>query len=204
MNIEDGLAAITQRSDDPKRARILEGAMKVVLTYGFSRTTMDDIAREAKISRPALYLLFKNKTDIYRACCADLLGKSLVEVRRALAEDDSLSGKLTAAIDRGLLSLLDQVARSPHGAEIMDMKTSLAADIVGAWRTEMADLLADAICKEATRVGADLAARGLSAPAMADMLLDGLEGIKTRIADPIERRDAARSLIRVIVLALET
>ena len=39
---------------DPKRARILDGAMKVFLAYGFSRTTMDDIARAADISRPAL------------------------------------------------------------------------------------------------------------------------------------------------------
>ena len=39
--------------------------MKVFLAYGFARTTMDDIARAADMSRPALYLLFKNKTDIY-------------------------------------------------------------------------------------------------------------------------------------------
>ena len=31
--------------DDPKRARILERAMKVFLAYGFARTTMYDIAR---------------------------------------------------------------------------------------------------------------------------------------------------------------
>ncbi|TIX07369.1 MAG: helix-turn-helix transcriptional regulator, partial [Mesorhizobium sp.] len=37
---------------DPKRARILEGAMKVFLAYGFTRTTMDDIARAADMSRP--------------------------------------------------------------------------------------------------------------------------------------------------------
>ena len=30
-------------SADPKRAAILEGAMKVFLAYGFARTTMDDI-----------------------------------------------------------------------------------------------------------------------------------------------------------------
>ena len=41
--------------------------MKVVLAYGYSRTTMDDIARAAEMSRPALYLLFRNKAEIYRA-----------------------------------------------------------------------------------------------------------------------------------------
>ena len=47
--------------------------MKVFLAYGYSRVTMDDIARAAEVSRPALYLLFRNKADIYRAIGAMLL-----------------------------------------------------------------------------------------------------------------------------------
>ena len=70
--------------DDPKRARILERAMKVFLAYGFARTTMDDIARAAEVSRPALYLLFRNKTDIYRAIGAGLLEQSVETARMAL------------------------------------------------------------------------------------------------------------------------
>ena len=50
--------------------------MKVFLTYGYARVTMEDIARAAEISRPALYLLFKNKADIYRAIGAALLEQS--------------------------------------------------------------------------------------------------------------------------------
>ena len=62
----------TQEND--RRARILDGALKVFLAYGFTRATMDDIARASDISRPALYLLFRNKTDIYRA-----IGEALLE-----------------------------------------------------------------------------------------------------------------------------
>ena len=65
-----------QTAPDPKRARILDGAMKVFLAYGYSRVTMDDIARAAEMSRPALYLLFKNKAEIYRAIGAMLLDAS--------------------------------------------------------------------------------------------------------------------------------
>jgi AcrR family transcriptional regulator len=187
---------------DPKRARILESALKVVLAYGFARATMDDVARAANISRPALYLLFKNKADIYRAVCTNLLNQSLGEARKALAQEGTLSERLEAAIEHGLLALLDEIARSPHGPELMDMKTSLAADIIGGWNKEMAGLLAKAICDEAASAGIDLEARGLSALAMATMLLDGLEGMKMRVTDPAGRRVAARRLIRVIVLAL--
>ena len=50
------MTAALQTELDPKRARILDGAMKVFLAYGYSRVTMDDIARAAEVSRPALYL----------------------------------------------------------------------------------------------------------------------------------------------------
>ena len=54
-------------AEDVKRHRVLDGAMRVFLSYGYQRVTMDDIAKTAEMSRPALYLLFKNKADIYRA-----------------------------------------------------------------------------------------------------------------------------------------
>ena len=47
-----------------KRAQILDQAMDLVMRYGYSRVTMDDIARAAGMSRPALYQFFRNKTDI--------------------------------------------------------------------------------------------------------------------------------------------
>ncbi|RUX47845.1 TetR/AcrR family transcriptional regulator, partial [Mesorhizobium sp. M7A.F.Ca.CA.002.09.1.1] len=53
------------------------------------------------------------------------------------------------------------------------------------------------------RNGVDLAARGLSAQLLADMLLDGLEGMKARIRDPEGQRQAAAALIRVIDLTLK-
>ncbi|RVA65291.1 TetR/AcrR family transcriptional regulator, partial [Mesorhizobium sp. M7A.F.Ca.CA.001.08.1.1] len=60
-----------------------------------------------------------------------------------------------------------------------------------------------AIEGEAARNGVDLAARGLSAQLLADMLLDGLEGMKARIRDPEGQRQAAAALIRVIDLTLK-
>ena len=58
---------IVLRHRETKRKRILECAFDVVLRYGFTRMTMDDVAKEVGISRPALYLQFKNKGEIYSA-----------------------------------------------------------------------------------------------------------------------------------------
>ena len=186
---------------DPKRARILDGAMKVFLAYGFSRTTMDDIARAADMSRPALYLLFKNKTDIFRAIALMLLGRSVEQAKSELEGGGTIAERMMRAVDAALISMIGAVHASPHGAELLDMKSSVA-DLVGCWRGGLVEHITRAIEGEAKRNGVDLAAKGLSARLLADMLLDGLEGMKMRISDPDEQRRAAAALIRVIDLAL--
>ncbi|CAN7726397.1 TetR/AcrR family transcriptional regulator [Mesorhizobium caraganae] len=187
---------------DPRRVRILDGALKVFLAYGFSRTTMDDIARAADMSRPALYLLFKNKTDIFRAIAMMILSRSVEAAKMALARDGTFAERATQAIDEALISMMRTVIASPHGAELLDMKSSLA-DLVGCWRDGLGAHIGMAIENEARRNGTDLAAKGLSARLLADMLLDGLEGMKARISDPDEQRTAAAALVKVIDLALQ-
>lgn len=187
---------------DPKRVRILDGAMKVFLAYGFSRTTMDDIARAADMSRPALYLLFKNKTDIFRAIAMMILSRSVEAAKTALAGEGAFTEHMMRAIDKAFISMMGAVVASPHGAELLDMKSSLG-DLVGCWRGGLGQHISAAIEREAARNGVDLAARGLSAQLLADMLLDGLEGMKARIRDPEGQRQAAAALIRVIDLTLK-
>ncbi len=187
---------------DPKRARIIEGAMRMFLAYGFARTTMDDIARAAELSRPALYLQFKNKSDIYRAIAIMLFDQSVETARIELAAEAPFGRRVVAAIDKSLIGMMQPIAQSPHGAEILDMKNSLAGELMGAWRERLIDLMCAAITTEATHNGTDLAARGLSAQTLAELLLDGLEGMKMRTSDPDEQRQAARGLVTVIELAL--
>jgi AcrR family transcriptional regulator len=188
---------------DPKRARILEAAMRLVLAYGFSRTTMDDIARAAEMSRPALYLLFKNKTEIYRAIAAQHLDQAVSRAEAVLRQDGVFSDRVMSMIEECLIGMMRQIAESPHGAEILDMKSTLAGDIVSGWKQRLGALIAAAVEAEANANGVDLEARGLSARLLATLLLDGLEGMKSRIRNPDEQRTAARGLVRVVEIAIQ-
>lgn len=194
-------------TDDQKRTRILDGALKVFLAYGYARTTMDDIARAAEVSRPALYLIFKNKADIYRAIGACFLSTSVARAREAVG-DEAIGGgggfeqRVMTALDRALFETMAMINASPHGEEILDMKNSLAADLIEIWRDEMAGVLEGAIAAEAVRRGTDLGRRDLTSRALADMLLDALEGMKTRGACDSEARKAARRLVTVLGLSL--
>ena len=188
---------------DSRRARILEGAMKVFLAYGYQRVTMDDIARAAEVSRPALYLVFKNKADIYRAIGTTLLDASAEAAETALAADGSFTERLMGAIENSLIAMMKTISDSPHGAELLDMKNSLAADLAAGWREKLGKSFGAAIATEAGRNNADLAARGLTAAGLADLLLDALEGMKSRVTDSNGQREGARRLVAVIALSLQ-
>jgi len=186
-----------------KRSRVLDGAMRVFLSYGYQRVTMDDIARTAEMSRPALYLLFKNKAEIYRAIGERMFEMSSRAVDTVLAQERSLGERLNIVIDQIIIEMMCQITDSPHGAELLDLKNSLGADLVEAWHARSAGQFRLAIDNEATRLGIDLAARGLSAEGLAELLLDGLEGMKHRVQGAEAQRLAARQLVRVIELALK-
>jgi AcrR family transcriptional regulator len=193
---------IQPAGEDAKRVRVLERAVEIFLAYGFQRTTMDDIARAAEMSRPALYLLFRNKTDIYRAITGAMLDRTAVMAEEALARPGAIGERIEIMLEECLFAMMARFASSPHGAEIIDMKGSLAGDLVGAWRARLGALIETAIGQEAARAGVDLGAQGLSPRLLATVLLDGVEGMKTRLAPPDEMRVGTRAIIRLIELAL--
>ena len=178
---------------EPKRQRIMDSAMAVVLRYGFQRTTMDDVAKEAGISRPALYLLFKNKTEIYRALAESVMGEALQRAETALSANGGIEERVFAAVKTGILDPTEFLMATAHGAELIDMKHNMAAEVIQDWRAKKASMIAGAL------EGAGAAeAKGLSGAALADILLDGMEGLKMRAKTGAEREQGARALVRLV------
>jgi AcrR family transcriptional regulator len=59
---------VRRRKEREKKQRaqsILDAATKVFLSKGYSRTTMDDIALEAEITKPTIYQYFETKEQLY-------------------------------------------------------------------------------------------------------------------------------------------
>jgi len=64
----DGLGGRPAAGEDPaKREQILDGAMRVFMRMGFDASSMNDITREAGVSKGTLYVYFKNKEDLFAA-----------------------------------------------------------------------------------------------------------------------------------------
>lgn len=191
-----------ERAEDPRRARIVEAAMPVFLAYGFSRTTMDDIARAAEMSRPALYLFFRNKADIFRAACMATLEHARASACDVLEGEGPLEARLMQALDQALFRLFRQIEDSPHGEELVDVNHAIASDVVAAWVREMVACFATAIDREARQRGVRLARHGLSAEALAEMLFDVLEGLKSRGVCGTAAEARAGQFVTLIGIAL--
>lgn len=191
-----------QAPEETKRQAVLEGAMALFLAHGFKRVTMEDIASAAGMSRPALYLVFRNKTDVYRALAEHFFQQCEQETVAVLAQPGLLSDRLTKVVNSVVFGIIDEIETTPHGAELLDLKSSLAQDLIEHWIGIVSGHYADAIEQDAAARGVDLAARGLSADGMANMLICCIDGTKHICSTQQQRRTAVSDLIRIIELAI--
>ena len=52
---------------DERGQRLLDSAARLILRFGYDKTTMQDIALEAAVSKSTLYLYWKNKEEVFQA-----------------------------------------------------------------------------------------------------------------------------------------
>ncbi len=112
-----------------KADKILGAALTCFKQYGFKRTSMDDIAKAADISRPAIYNLFKNKTDVFRSLSQQFHVQTLQNAAATLAEKTPLQQRIARAMTARMSPLYALAHDSLHGPELFDVNQSTSADI---------------------------------------------------------------------------
>ena len=190
---------VTENNLD-RREQIVDAAYQCFLTYGYKRVSMDDIAVAAGLSRPALYNHFRNKAEIFRACFTRLTG--LVAERAAEAADagETLHGSLVALLMTGFIEPHREFGQMPHGAELLGLKSDLAADLLADWFTVMERHAARIIGRHAPsssarpNPGPDEAAR---------LLIHAIEGIKARCTSVEDAERDMLAMVNLFVAALE-
>ncbi len=103
--------------------------MKLFSQYGYRRTSIDDIAREAEIAKGTVYLSFKSKEEIFRALCESLIERTEAAVKVARETSGPIDERLVAMLEAKFGFLFETVYRSAHAAELMDSKNRLSADL---------------------------------------------------------------------------
>jgi AcrR family transcriptional regulator len=91
----------TQQREAYKRLqraqRILDAAAVLILRWGYNKTTIDDIARQAGVAKGTIYLHWKTREDLFAALMKREKAELAADVQQRIAADPS------GATLRGLL-----------------------------------------------------------------------------------------------------
>jgi AcrR family transcriptional regulator len=82
-----------------RREAILQDALRVFGRFGYRKTSVQDIATAAGLSKPGLYLHFAGKDEIFAAAMQKYLGDALERVQGLLDGDAPLQDRLVAAME---------------------------------------------------------------------------------------------------------
>jgi AcrR family transcriptional regulator len=147
------------RIADPPRAdatteraeRILSAAYDLLLSWGYKRVTIDDVARHARVGKGTVYLHWKTKeqlfTSLLRRECAAMLEDVVSDIRTDPARTmphsllrllfvGQLRHPLTRAVHAGDSEVLGALAVAPTGqpvTEVLGVHTTLG-ELVGTLR----------------------------------------------------------------------
>jgi AcrR family transcriptional regulator len=100
MNAVSPATSDARIADGGRRELVLAAALDTFVHYGYRKTSMEDVARAAAISRPGLYLLFGSKQELFSAAVTQALDRSLAAVSEVLAGTTrSLRDRLLDAFD---------------------------------------------------------------------------------------------------------
>jgi AcrR family transcriptional regulator len=182
----------------------LDAAQQVFGQYGYRRTTMDDIAREAEIGKGTIYLSFASKEEVFQALSQRLAKQMLAVAEAARRRPGSTADKLAAMHAAWFGTYVETIRGSPHAAELLDAKHRLSADLVADAASRFKRLVCDVLA-EATAAGElALEPAGLTVDTAAELLIASARGLESSAISPAAYRRYLDALVRVMIAGLSS
>lgn len=186
---------------DSRQAALLDAAVGVFARYGFRKTSMEEVARAAGVSRQGLYLQFANKEELFRKALEHSLSSQLNAAVAALSvRGDSLESRIIAACDAWSGRFIGSLGAD--AADLMCASTALAGSTLTHYESRFEAALSSAIadsplhgfCATTGMAPADLArtlhatARGLKRSASREEFVKGMTVAARMFCAPLNRR----------------
>lgn len=160
---------------EPRLKALLEAAVSVFARFGYRKTSMDDVARAAGVSRQGLYLSFANKEELFRRAVEHSLSSQLAAALSALSRcDDSLEIRLISACQEWSGRFVGSLGAD--AADLMCASTSLAGATLKEYEWQFEEALAAAIA--GSPIAEKCAAAGLDTADFARALHATARGLK--------------------------
>lgn len=178
-----------------KQQQIVEAAYGVFARYGFARTTMADLAQAAGLSRPALYLVYCGKAEVFEAVIDWFVTATLAEIHATLDPAWALERQLLHVAELSIARGYDMLASNPDAADLMSPERHGPALQASFDRLQL--LLADLLRAPAAR-----ARLGVTGDELAHVLMAAMKGFKIAAKDGNDLRALIAAQVRLTVAAL--
>jgi len=163
------------------RDRILDAAMLVFRRQGFRRSSIEQAAEAAGLTRQALYHHFKSKEALFRAVIERLHENALAAVIATADATETAGGNLAdiliAVITARLKQLVAPLEGSPHIEELFSEHLLQARDLYQKYAAHYAEQLAATIQRVCRRQG--LVLKDMTAPDFARCIEMAFNGTKS-------------------------
>lgn len=119
-----------QKDRDAERRRvILDAARACFLQFGYAKTSLEDIAQRARISRPLIYRAFKNKDEILGAVYDDFFESQYPAARAAVDSRGSRRERLLRLYEGYAIETWDTMLSSPMARELYEACALVSPEI---------------------------------------------------------------------------
>ena len=122
-------ARLTESQAAARRTQVLEAARWCFLHFGFSKTSFEDIAKRAGISRTLLYRIFEDKEDAFTAVFVRWLVARHPEARKAASASGDPRERLLTVCRVMVLEPWADMSAAPMGSEFLDVCARIDPEI---------------------------------------------------------------------------
>jgi AcrR family transcriptional regulator len=194
-----GTTAATSLEDNGRRRQLLEAALDIFLKFGFRKTSMDEVARAARVSRQGLYLHFPKKEALFRAVVQHALGSALARASECLANPAlPIRARLAGAFDEWVGRHVG--ALGPGAADLGEATNALVLPLLREQQERFLEQLAKFM--RSSGLLAAYKPAGLSARQLAETLHATARGLKYESATREQFNAALATAVRAFCLPL--
>lgn len=136
---------ITEKDAAARRAAVLDAARWCFLNFGFSKTSLDDIAKRAGLSRTLLYKMFKDKEDIFTAVFAHWLMARLPAAQDAAGRRGDAYERLIAICQVVVIEPWSDMVGAPMSGDFFDVCERIDPEITAQHRAVAQDCVAQVL-----------------------------------------------------------
>ncbi|MEP2653331.1 MAG: TetR/AcrR family transcriptional regulator [Paraglaciecola sp.] len=182
---------------EDKKYQILQAAIEVFGTYGYKKTSMQDIADALDISRPALYQYYKNKEAVFLALVEHTLNLGEQAAIQGFSHSEDSFECLLHGIKNMEQVLFGPIFLKPNGKELLTLSKKLAPDLMTSFEMQLFNKIVCVLDKAVVEQKINFKTLNVEVSDAAKIILQSVDGIKNA-SESLEELDQQLNLFLTV------